>query len=213
MVAMASIPIISAFTLDQTARLTKVSARQLRSWADDGFFLPSVKSKELSGIDTRLYSFRDLVCLRVISALRNQANVPLQHLKAVKRKLSHLGDDMWAKTTLYVLSKRVVFDNPDTGAREDALNGQGVFKLPLQVVTGNMEEAVRVMRKREADSVGKIDIKKAGAKNPVIAGTRIPVRSIKDFHDAGYTIEQIIEQYPSLSADDVRAAINFRIAA
>ena len=65
------------------------------------------------------------------------------HLRAVKERLSHLGDDLWAKTTLYILGKEGCFDNPETGEKEEALSGQGVLQFPLRVVTGNMEEAVR----------------------------------------------------------------------
>ena len=76
-----------------------------------------------------------------------------------------------------------------------------------------MEEAVRALRQRPESQQGKIDTKRAGPKNPVIAGTRIPVRSIKDFAEAGFSIEKIREQYPTLTDADVRAAIDFKIAA
>ena len=206
-------PVIATFTVEQASRLTKVSERQLRAWEKDGFFIPSISSGKSKNLLVRLYSFRDLVCLRIINQLRNEAKVPLSNLREAKDKLSKFGDDMWATTTLYVLGRRVVFDNPETGRREDAANGQGVFQIPLRVASGNMEEDVKAMRKREADALGKIDTKPFGAKKPVIAGTRIPVQTIKEFADAGYTVTQIIEQYPSLTESDVRAAINFRSAA
>lgn len=206
-------PVVSAFTLDQASRLTGVSVRQLGYWANDGFFIPSVRMGEDTGISVRLYSFRDLVCLKVINVLRNEAQIPLSHLREVKESLSHLGDDMWAKTTLYILGRRVVFDNPETGKREDAGNGQGVLQIPLVLVTGDMREAIRSMRRRESSNHGQIDLKRLGTKNPVIAGTRIQVRTIQDFANAGYSVGQIIKQYPSLTEADVNAAISFRIAA
>jgi uncharacterized protein (DUF433 family) len=48
---------------------------------------------------------------------------------------------------------------------------------------------------------------------PVIAGTRIPVAAIKAFHDEGYTINQIRQQYPLLTEQDVKAALAFSEAA
>ena len=42
---------------------------------------------------------------------------------------------------------------------------------------------------------------------PVLAGTRIPVRAIQRFAEDGYTVEQILVEYPSLTAKDVKAAI------
>jgi uncharacterized protein (DUF433 family) len=205
--------VVAAFTEDQANRLTGVSLRQLRYWNQDGFFKPSLEMDGDGDPSLRLYSFRDLVCLKIISQLRNESRVPLSNLKEAKERLAHLGDDVWAKTTLYVLNKRVVFENPDTGEKEDVANGQGVLQIPLKVVTGDMVEAVQALRRRSDTSIGQIDAKRTGAKNPVIAGTRIPVRSIKDFAEAGYSVDQIVEQYPSLTPDDVRAAIAYKDAA
>lgn len=205
--------VIAAFTEEQVHRLTGISQRQLRYWAQDKFFIPSLISQDDHDLPPlRMYSFRDLVCLRVINALRNDAKIPLKYLRDVKESLRHLGDDMWAKTTLYILGKKVVFDNPETGEKEEALTGQGVLQIPLQIVTGNMEEAVRAMRQRNEASIGKIE-KKRGDNQPMIAGTRIPVKSIQSFSDAGYTIEAIKEQYPTITEDDIRAAISYKAVA
>jgi DNA-binding transcriptional MerR regulator len=205
--------VIAGFTEDQAHRLTKVSVRQLRYWATEGFFVPSLDLAGAGFGGMRLYSFRDLVCLRVVSTLRNEVGASLQHLREVKMKLAHLGDDLWAKTTLFVLNKRVVIVNPETGTQEEAVSGQGVLQIPLAVVSSDMTEAVRAMRARPENDHGRIDIKASGKKNPVIAGTRIPVRSIQDFAASGYTAEQIVAQYPALTVADVEAAIGYRIAA
>jgi uncharacterized protein (DUF433 family) len=42
----------------------------------------------------------------------------------------------------------------------------------------------------------------------VIAGTRIPVRAIRDFAADGCSIDGIIKEYPSLKEEDVRAALS-----
>jgi DNA-binding transcriptional MerR regulator len=213
MVARMQNVVIAAFTEEQASRLSGVSPHQLRYWSRDSFLVPSLAMKGEGGPSLRLYSFRDLVSLKVLNSLRNDAKIPLYLLRTVKERLAHLGDDMWAKTTLYVLGKRVVFDNPETGEKEDVANGQGVLQIPLKVVTGDMEVAVREMRKRESGSSGRIDTKRSGVKNPVIAGTRVPVMAIKDFAEAGYTFEQIIQQYPSLTEGDIEAAIKYERAA
>ena len=44
---------------------------------------------------------------------------------------------------------------------------------------------------------------------PVIAGTRIPTAAIRRFREAGYSIEQIIRQYPTLTAEDIKGALAF----
>jgi uncharacterized protein (DUF433 family) len=205
--------VVAAFTEDQASRLTGVSLRQLRSWASEDFFVPGLAMRGEGEPSIRLYSFRDLVCLKIIGQLRNEVRVTLAHLREVKERLSHLGEDMWAKTTLYVLNRRIVFDNPETGIKEDAGNGQGVLQIPLRVVASDMRDAIAALRRRDAQSVGKIDTKRTGRNNPVVAGTRIPIRTIRAFAEAGYTVDQIIAEYPSLTTSDVEAALAFKEAA
>jgi uncharacterized protein (DUF433 family) len=206
--------IIAAFTEEQVHRLTGVTPRQLRTWDRDGFFVPSLAYEDRSSPYSRLYSFRDVVSLKVISALRNVAKVKLSHLREVKEKLLHLGEDMWSKTTLYILEKRVVFDNPETNAKEEIVSGQGVLQIPLQVITGNMVDAVKAMQERKPAVIGKFEQKRGVAHSQVvIAGTRIPVRSVKAFADAGYSVEQIKQEYPTLTDEDIRAAIKYSAAA
>ena len=202
-----------AFTEDQVARLTGVSKRQMRYWARDGFFVSSIDLSD-AGISQRLYSFRDLVSLKVLGALRNKVGVPLSHLRDVKKRLNHLGEDLWASTTLFVLGKRIVFENDEASRREDAVSGQAILEIPLRIVTGEMEEAVGALRRRDPDHYGRVARKRSVAQNqPVLAGTRIPVRAVKDFNDAGYSVEEIGLQYPSLTEADIRAAIAFEEAA
>lgn len=206
--------VVAAFTEEQTERLTGVSVRQLRYWDRTGFFAPSLAHGDRRASFSRLYSFRDLVCLRVIKVLRNEARVSLPHLREVKDKLAHLGDDLWARTTLYVLNRRVIFDSADGAGREEVVSGQAILGIPLRVVTGDMENAIKALRQRDASVIGKIERQKTIAHNQVVvAGTRIPVKSIKAFADAGYTIAQIKMEYPTLTEDDIRAAIGFDAAA
>lgn len=44
---------------------------------------------------------------------------------------------------------------------------------------------------------------------PVIAGTRIPIQTILEFLGAGDSIESILEEYPSISREDIYACIQF----
>ena len=161
----------------------------------------------------RLYSFMDLGSLRVPNDLRNRGKVPLPHLREVKKKLAHLGDDLWARTTLYVLNRKVAFWNPDEDVREEVLSGQATLDIPLRLVRDSLEEDVRKMRDRDESMVGRIDRHKSVVHNaPVIAGTRIPVKSIGTFAKAGYSTEEILKEYPTLTARDIQAAIAFEEA-
>jgi uncharacterized protein (DUF433 family) len=41
-----------------------------------------------------------------------------------------------------------------------------------------------------------------------VTGTRVPVSVILDNLSAGYTYDEIINAYPSITLDDIRAALN-----
>lgn len=214
MVSTTKIEAIAAFTENQVERLTGVSKRQLRYWDRSAFFVPSLAHADRRQPHSRLYSFRDLVSLKVLNALRNDAHVSLPHLREVKEKLLHLGDDLWSKTTLYVLKKRVVFANPESAALEEVVSGQGVLQIPLEVVTGNMRAAVRSLQERDPAIIGRFERQRGRVHSQVvIGGTRISVRSIKAFATAGYSVEQIKREYPTLTDDDIQAAITADVAA
>ena len=89
--------VLAAFTEAHVERLTGVSRRQLRYWDQTNFFVPSLAYSDRRAAYSRLYSFRDVVCLKIVDALRNDAGVPLPHLREVKEKLAHLGEDLWPR--------------------------------------------------------------------------------------------------------------------
>ena len=46
---------------------------------------------------------------------------------------------------------------------------------------------------------------------PVIKGTRIPVYLILELLSAGYSFKRIIKAYPSLTEEDVKAAVDYAV--
>lgn len=44
---------------------------------------------------------------------------------------------------------------------------------------------------------------------PVIAGTRISVQTVLEFLGAGDSIEDVLEEYPSLTREDIHACITY----
>lgn len=203
--------VISAFSEEQVAKLTGLTVHQLRHWDRTGFYSPAYADENRRAPFSRIYSFKDLVSLQILRALRNDLGCSLQHLREVKQKLEHLGDDKWSRTTLYVLRRKVVFHDSETGELREPVSGQAVFQLPLQVAKANMEGAVRNLRSRDRAKIGTIEQHRRVAHNAfVIGGTRIPVEAIKSFHRAGYTIEGILAEYPDITREDVEAAIAHR---
>lgn len=154
------------------------------------------------------YSFKDVVALRVLDVLRNQFSVPLPHLRQVSEQLSHLDDERWTKTTLYVLNKKVVFSDPETGQPREILSGQFVVGVVLAEVMSDTKSAIEKLNMREEKEIGAITRNRRVVRNAsVIAGTRIPTAAVKQFHDAGYSVAQIIQEYPDLTEQDVKAAL------
>lgn len=210
---MASRNVMETFSEDRASRLTGVSVHQLRYWDRYGFFSPSMGYEDRSVSYSRLYSFRDIVSLKVLNTLRNDAAVPLQHLRSVKVKLLALGEEPWAETILYVHNKRVVFFNPKTDVLEEVLSGQALLQIPLRVASANMREAIDRMNRREEAKIGQLERKRTVANNQlVIAGTRIPVANVKAFADEGYSVNQIKAEYPTLAEADILAAIAAKAA-
>jgi uncharacterized protein (DUF433 family) len=206
--------LIETFTEEAASRLTGISMRQLRYWDSEGFFSPSLAYADRSQPYSRLYSFRDVVALKVLNALRNDAKVSLQHLREVKDRLLELGDTLWAETTLYVHKRKVVFVNPKTEALEEVVSGQGILQIPLKVVSENMREQIKQINQRASGDIGKFMRNRNVAHNQVvIAGTRIPVDNVKAFAEQGYSVAQIKLEYPILTDEDIRAAIAYNLAA
>ena len=120
--------VLRAFSEEHVMRLTGLSKSQLRYWDKTGFFAPSYSKRR--GVYGRVYTFRDVVGLRTLSVLRNEHKVSLQHLRQVAESLSRLRDAVWSATTLYVLNKKVYFEEPDTGEVRGVVSGQYAI-IPL----------------------------------------------------------------------------------
>lgn len=206
--------LIETFSEERASRLSGVSVRQLRYWDSEDFFSPSLAYNDRSAAFSRLYSFRDIVSLKVLNTLRNDAKVPLQHLRVVKDKLLALGDSLWADTILYVHNKRVAFVNPETDSIEEVVSGQGLLQIPLKAASSNMRDAIARLNQRSPETIGKVERRRNIAHSQVvIAGTRIPVDNIKAFAAEGYSVEKIKLEYPTLTDEDVHAAICYADAA
>jgi DNA-binding transcriptional MerR regulator len=200
--------IITAFTEEQVERLTALSVRQLRYWDRTGFFKPEFGDEDRRLAHSRIYSFKDVLALRTMSTLRNQFGVSLQHLRVVAERLRQLSDDVWTGTTLYVLKKKVVFHEPGTDKPLEVVSGQYVVPVALQAIVADTKRAVINLRARRADQIGRVERSRFVSHNAwVLAGTRIPTGAIRRFKEAGYSVAQIIKEYPDLTASDVEAAL------
>lgn len=205
--------VLGAFTEQHAETLTGVSRSQLRHWDRIGLLKPSF-SDEPNVPYGRIYSFRDLVSLRVLNQLRNVVGCSIAHLLDVSRRLSEISDDPWTATTLYVLGKQVVISEPGSKVRLEIVSGQRVLDIPLKVVISGVRNSVAQLNQRSPDDIGQITASKFISQGQlVIKGTRVPVEAIRSFAEAGYSAEAIVKEYPSVSLSDVRAVLDQQEAA
>ncbi len=202
--------VIAAFSEASVERLTGLTSAQLRYWDKTGFFAPADANEDRRTPFSRIYSFKDVVGLRTLALLRRQHNVSLQHLRQVAEKLSHLQDDLWTRTTLFVLNRRVIVHEPGSGRLREAVSGQYVLGIPLKKIIADTKRDTERLLKRPDAKIGKVEQSRRVLRNaPVIAGTRIPTAAIKRYKEAGFSVEQIIAEYPDLTPNDVEAALKY----
>ena len=200
-----------AFTAEHVCRLTGLSARQLRYWDATRFFSPAMLDEYRRRAFSRIYSFRDLVGLRTIAILRNQHKVPLQELRRVGEWLHRHHQTPWASLRFALAGEKIVFFDPASGvAVEPKGEGQRVLPIDLEPIAREMREAAAALRERRPDQIGKIGRNRYVVHNAwVVAGTRIPTQAVWNLHQAGYDATAIIREYPRLTSEDIRAAVEF----
>lgn len=204
-------PELAAFTAEHVCWLTGLSTRQLRYWDKTEFFRPTFLEEFGRRPFGRIYSFRDVVGLRAIAILRNAHRIPLQELRRVGAWLKTRHEARWSSLRFALQGRRVVFFDPDQGvAVEPRGAGQEVIPIALEPIANEMQRAAAKLRKRRRDQIGQVSRNRYVVHNAwVIAGTRIPTSAIWNYHEAGYSVDAIMREYPRLRAADVKAAITF----
>jgi uncharacterized protein (DUF433 family) len=197
-----------AFTEEVVSRLAGVSVRQLASWDQRGFFSPEFADFDLPY--SRLYSFRDVVSLKVLNTLRKDAAIPLGRLGPVKQALYALDEASWADTILYIHNKRVTFVNPRNDAFGVVAAGQALLQISLLGAARTVRDAMRRILLRTGCG-GKLEKRLHSLHSRlVIAGTRVRVEDIRGMAAKGYSFARIKLEYPDLTDGDVQAALEHR---
>lgn len=199
--------VCAAFSADQVVRLTGLTMSQLAYWDRTGFFSPQYADEDRRQPYSRIYSFKDVVGLRTLATLRGKHNVSLPHLREVAKELAQYSKTPWADIELKVWKGKVQFNEPETGKTRGVVDGQYVL-LPIISVIEDVRREAKQLREREPSQIGKIEKHRHVAHNArVIAGTRIPVSSVLAFVKEGYSVGDILKEYPTLTEADVEAVI------
>jgi uncharacterized protein (DUF433 family) len=200
---------IAFFSREEAARLTGLSTKRIGYWSLTEVLRPSAGRAGVFGIP--LYTFRDLVGLKVLAKLRREASLSLQSLRRIGEWLGENHSTPWASLRFYIVGKGVYFSGPDDDGLT-ALDPLGQTAHPILVDLAEIADQARSeiveFRKRKPEQRGRIvRDRRIQANQPVLDGTRIPTAAVWAFHEKGFSNEQIIDEFPSLSLDDVRAAI------
>jgi len=129
----------AGYRVPDVCRIVGISYRQLDYWARTGLVRPSLKDAQGSGTQ-RLYSFQDLVTLRVIKKLLDtgislqRVRTAVEHLRVSKRPAHGV--------TLFSDGVRI-YEAASPDAVVDLLaQGQGVFAIAVDKVWMDLEGAL-----------------------------------------------------------------------
>ena len=154
------------FTAQQASQLTSCTAHQLRYWDRVGLVKPSIQGTGGRPGRRRLYSFRDLVALRVVRSLLDNG-MSVQRVRRAWDYLRRSADmDQHLSEVQLVTDGQSIFKVEDDAELLDALRtGQLAFFVEIDKITRSVAEDVsrfeldresflEMLRRVEDDVVG-----------------------------------------------------------
>lgn len=203
---------MEAFSQDLVRRITGLSRSQLEYWDRTDVIKPSVAEYEGRG-SPRLYSFRDLIALKVAAAMRRKM-LPSQ-MRDLMDQLEARGFDDPFVTVKFAETRdgrQIVFIDEEAGPLSahgrDVGNIVETFGLKPRDLKVNVEENVARATARRHGRVKKIRGLHGG--QAVVQGTRVPVAKIAALAAAGWDQNRILQAFPNLSGADVDAALAYQ---
>jgi DNA-binding transcriptional MerR regulator len=150
------------FTAAQASTLTNCTPHQLRYWDRVGLVSPTIQGTGGRPGVRRLYSFRDLVALRVVKSLLDNG----MSLQRVRRAWEYLRRE--AEFDQHLASVKLITDGQtifsvasDDGELLDALrNGQMAFFVAIDAIARDVEEDVsrfELDRERFLDMIRRVE--------------------------------------------------------
>lgn len=199
---------VGAYEVPRAAALAGVPLSTLYHWAREEVVTPSV-----SATREKLWSYRDLLTLRLVRWLRtDKADVARTTLADVRRMLDQLGDELWmvdqrgrdVPTIKVTRSGGVI----KTASPAELLSGQRVFEGDAFDLFAPFDTApdLRVPREHLRIVPGKV------AGEPHLAHSRLTTRNVAGLARRGFTPSEIRELYPGEDPDALREAIDLEVS-
>jgi uncharacterized protein (DUF433 family) len=186
------------------SRITRLTDRQLDYWARTGLIGPSVNRRLTPGRRVRLYGFGDLLALMVAAELKER-RISLQHIRAVIDHLHARGYDQPLTQVVFATHGRQVYFQHKDGTWEGGLSPDQLVLSEVLNLEPLRRRIADGLRRDEAD-IGKVERRRGAlGSKPVLAGTRVPVETVRRYLAAGRTVEQIVESFPVLTTADIEA--------
>jgi DNA-binding transcriptional MerR regulator len=129
-----------------------ITYRQLDYWARTELVVPTVRSASGSGTQ-RLYSFKDILVLKVVKRLLD-TGVSLQNIRAAVQHLRERGIDDLAQITLMSDGASVYECTSADEVIDLVQGGQGVFGIAVGRVVREVEGSLAVLPSERPESDG-----------------------------------------------------------
>jgi uncharacterized protein (DUF433 family)/DNA-binding transcriptional MerR regulator len=197
------------YTTRLTATLSGATVRQLAYWRRETEHGPLL-SPEYGSSPRALYSFRDVVALRICVRLRKETS-----LQRVRRSLASLQEfapqTHLSSHTLKSAGRTIVWLTED-GDYIDTVEQPGHPGIPVV-----MEEVFRSFTTADGRTVPDLSNPEDGLSidngvrggYPVLEGTRIPYDTVASLAQDGLSEADIIDLYPSVAAAGIQGAVKF----
>ncbi len=196
-----------AYTADRAAALSGVPMSTVHYWSRKGWLVPSVSAER-----TKLWSYADLLELRMIDWLRKDKDEPVEH-EIPRSRMKQIRE---AKARLVDFDLRLFQDGTSTvavtRAGEVIICRQGVVPHDSQgqqltdYVDLIQPEAGRIHLLRPRKTIRIVPGKLSGA--PHVQETRVETEALHALKVSGYDSTSIRALYPYLSIEAVEEAID-----
>ncbi len=142
-------------------RVVGITYRQLDYWARTGLVVPEIRAAEGSG-SKRLYSFRDLLLLKVVKSLLD-IGISLQQIRVAINHLHQRGVQDLSQVTLMSDGASVYEATSDNEVVDLLRGGQGMFAIALGGVWKEVEGTLSQLPKvdEEAYQTDELSLRRA----------------------------------------------------
>lgn len=189
------------YNIELATKIGGISHRQALAWAKNGVLVPSRVYMTDHRPFTLLYSFRDLVALRVISILREHYGLSLQEATVASDYIREFPDAPWNELPLWLVNKSVRVADPYE---------EPATRIDLEPIAVDVRRDADQLWKRDPANYGKIEYRRdVMGGTLVVKGTRISVATVASLLAYGWDIDQIREGYPTLQPEDIRGVMQY----